>query len=33
VIKRGLVSNISPRRVGRFLKVKPTSSPTSRATG
>lgn len=33
VIKRGLVPNISPRSVGRFLKVKPTSSPTSRATG
>lgn len=33
VVKRGLVSNISPRSVGRFLKVKPTSSPTFRATG
>jgi putative transposase len=33
VVKRGLVPNISPRSVGRFLKVKPTSSPISRATG
>ena len=33
VVKRGLVPNISPRSVGRFLKVKPTLNPISRATG
>lgn len=33
VVKRGLVPNISPRSVGRFLKMKPRSSLTSRVTG
>lgn len=32
-IKRGLVSNISQRSVGRFLKKKQTSSPIASVTG
>ena len=32
-IKRGLVSNISQRSVGRFLKKRPTSSPIAAVTG